>query len=150
VNVVVRNLTPEELALSVGTYHPRAGEWMAYAVASVILGPIFFAMRVFLGSALAFPYWARVLLAACSSAVALATILVQALSVLSIAHDQISYVSIVPWLSWSVPLHEITACELISRRAKELRIRTVSGSSRSLILTYEAWSRLQRRTFAVS
>jgi hypothetical protein len=56
--------------------------------------------------------------------------------------ESIRYESPLRFLGWSVPLKDIVRCEVISRRAKELRIVTATRI-RTINLTYEQWALLR-------
>ena len=112
-------LAPDALTACFGVYPAHPVEWIAYGCVTLVLAPMFFFIAWQIGNAIALPVPIVIALALSSAGAAIAVITMQAMSKTIIGPDAIRYVSGLPMLSWSVPLQEIVACELIrARRAR--------------------------------
>ena len=138
---VVRTLTAGELASYAGVYR-TGSEWVVYGCVMAVLGVMFFGIVMTTAVQLALPLWLSIGLASAAASAAIATIVVQARSFTVIDAESIRYESPLRFLGWSVPLKDIVRCEVISRRAKELRIVTATRI-RTINLTYEQWALLR-------
>jgi len=135
---IVRTFTPEELQPYFGVYRTGVGEWAVYGVVMVVIGSIFFGFASLAGREIALPNWLAIVLALSAAGLAIAVVVIQARASIVLGPANISYVIAFPGFGWSVPLPEIIRCELISKRAKMLRIIT-EHDSHTLLLTSELW-----------
>ncbi len=129
----VKVFTPDDLRPYFGTYGPEAGEWVQFGIAALILSCLLFATGYVFTKALGASLLPCLASGTAFACLALAALVVQARSVIVLGSDGISFVSPISRLSWSIPMRDVTFCELVSGgRALALRIRTNSGRSRTL------------------
>jgi hypothetical protein len=133
----IRVLYPDELKPFFGVYLPERADLMGYAFIAVfvsVVGVFIFAVTV--------PVWATTLIAITIATAASAAAYAESRSKRVIGPDVIAYVSVFRRLSWSLPLLEVTRCEVVpGSPTPRLRVYTRHGS-RLLPLTNELWRAL--------
>jgi hypothetical protein len=133
----IRVLYPEELKPYFGVYAPAHADLIGYAYVVIFvttLGAFVFAYTV--------PAWVVVLICTGIAAVASAAAFAEARSRRVIGPEVIAYQSYFRRFSWSLPLLEVTRCEVVPGRPNpRLRVYTRQGS-RLLPLTVELWRAL--------
>lgn len=137
-----RTFTLGELSPYFGVYRSGVGEWLVGGFAMAIMGTMFFAIVMMLGSKLGLPFLLSMPLGVLAGGAAIAAAAVQIRSYTVVAPEGISYVSDWSRLSWFVPSNELVRCDLVSRKAKTLRVVT-NRSTHTLLLTSELWSLLR-------
>ncbi len=130
----IRVLYPDELKPFFGVYLPERADLMGYAFTVVfvsVVGVFIFAYTV--------PAWATALIAIAIATAASAAGYAESRSKRVIGPDVIAYVSVFPGFSWSLPLLEVTRCEVVpGSPTPRLRVFTRHGSH-LLPLTAELW-----------
>ena len=132
---------PDDLAAYFGRYAPRFMELAVF---------IFFVL--WFGIVIGLVVWdsggtrmAIMLSLAVAVFTGILAVFVDARSVRVIGPDRIAFESPLPMFSWSVPISQITQCDLVPGRPHaRLRVHSRSGSF-SLPLTNELWKLLSRR-----
>jgi hypothetical protein len=133
----IRVLYPDELRPYFGVYSPERADLTGY----VVLVLWFTVLAVFM-SVMALPTWGVVLVAVAAAALASAAAYAESRSRRIIGPDVIAYVSLFRSLSWSLPLLEVTRCEVVpGSPTPRLRVCTRHGS-RLLPLTADLWREL--------
>ncbi len=133
----VRVLYPEELRPYFGVYAPGLSE----LVGVCFIGAWFVAL-LFLAFVLTAPTWATALACTAGALVVAVAGYAESRSRCVIGPDAISYVSVLRALSWSVPLGQVSRCEVVPGKPhNRLRVCTSSGN-RLLPLTSELWKAL--------
>ena len=130
----IRVLYPDELKPYFGVYAPGRAELIGYPFMVVVISAV--AMFIFADN---FPAWVVALIGIAVTAVASAAAYAESRSKRVIGPDVIAYLSPFRRFSWSLPLLEVTRCEVVpgSPNAR-LRVCTRQGS-RLLPLTAELY-----------
>ena len=106
----IRVLLPHELVPYFGVYAPARADLVGYAfMAAWYWGLVTFASVL----AFMYPAWAVVLVSLVTAGLASAAVYAESRSKRVIGPSVIAYVSVLPTLSWSVPLLEVTQCEVV-------------------------------------
>ena len=133
----IRVLFPDELVPYFGVYAPARADLVGYAVMVAWLAGL-----ALIGSLFTLPVWAVPLVVAAAAGLGIAAAYAESRSRRVLGPNVIAYESVIRRFSWSLPLLEVTRCEVVpGSPTPRLRVYTRHGS-RLLPLTAELWRAL--------